>query len=1088
MNRFKEIINKHIKFSLSTMLVSMLILAGVTSCESCTDSNSTQTGSLQISAEKENLAGNSPEDLKGKITLKQVEAGSTNSAGCKLKVKVAGDGGITYTAYKTDEADETGEATSTLVDIEATEKIEELNHFFSMGAEEAINFGDHGHNMEFVFKPTNPNSGQIVVTFELLDNEGNVIGSPVTITWDAIPARNEDTFEMNVKQLNNSEIKITVTNQAGGLQDEEFKNLSVKVSTSGGDAVIDGIQENKIVFEQGDTSNGKIIKKLTVKASNDGETEFEFQLQKGTELVGAPKTINYIYTAPVAGELEIKLDNDNIENGEKKVKVTISKNDVSEIDVDKDLKGKKLKVTVNKNSTSLSGELDLEKATKENDKTYSLDLIIDPKDEKEASFEIELEKDGAEVAGTKKTLNWKDGINLTFDVKHNHTNGEISVELSNQGEATEVKGIIVSFETTDADVKIDGKQKHDLDATDLTGKDKANIEFGTIDFNGKATAEFKFTVKVGNKELSTKSVIFSAAEPEITITVAELKYAGEDKKAITFVLTAIKDVAAELLNVLTFDYEAVGNGKGILMTEKDGGDKAKGKTLNQLGITDELKESATANLILYIDNEGDKEVKFHNIKLVGSHDAESKQIKDVIEWKELPALTNVKKHVADAEENALKATGQLKFKKGFNIDAPKVHKEAAQKAIQEANAEKFDGNAEDKKVADKLIAEADEKVKAAEKLYNELEKALAKHNNLDQKISTYAKEKAIGMTEWEKVIQEIEEAYTEYEAAITSLEAGETRNSWENSLTEAKKTPNEYRKEFKEANKIQEKQERLEADVKAELDKVGTKLKTNLIEIKFDEIETSIKAVVDIITKAEQVTTDVTQVKASLKDAQDAIIAKRKEAVAALKQIAHEESNKIKILQDSMKLEKDGEKIGKHVNEIKGHILKRSDSIIELEKHLAAFNENGIKNPGIKKEDIDELKEAAKEEDVAVDIIEKLAELETDIRNIKQDLKDSLEVTDLSTDKAKINQSKIYMDAIIAKYVGKTKESLYTHDIKEASVKKIIIGERKAISQLVKDICNDYNTKIQPAIKGWNKDNAGDTLSFRNDFKREITK
>jgi hypothetical protein len=186
MQVLKKIINKHMSFSLGT-LVALVMMTGITACEGCdTKPNTNGTPSIAFKGKHETKHEIKGETKDVEISISVGESEGARYADWKLKVKLTkGNGKLIYKTY-----DQNKNKTQATIDA-TKEKVETLDHFID-GVSEGILEGN-SKNIVFTFSPEGDN--EMEATFVLVDanDNDNEVGSPLTATWKAaVPVKNVD--------------------------------------------------------------------------------------------------------------------------------------------------------------------------------------------------------------------------------------------------------------------------------------------------------------------------------------------------------------------------------------------------------------------------------------------------------------------------------------------------------------------------------------------------------------------------------------------------------------------------------------------------------------------------------------------------------------------------------------------------------------------------------------------------------------------------------------------------------------------------------------------------------------------------------
>lgn len=631
MKLLNHIIHKTISLSLST-LATFIIMANVTSCNSCGNEKKDLSGTLTITVDKDILKGQP--NCEFKLTLQGAEANKEAIiSNFKLRVTiqrengVAGESDINYTY-----TDQTDTIQTIAIKDNLVPQTKEIGDFFTL--DDKINLSNNDI-LETTFK-FNPGTGvtKLIATFELLDQNNTPIGIPCSITWEADVTT---TYQIILEDLetddfipasNNFTVKIKKGDTGIGV--DEVKDLQI-VANIRGDAIIQG--GNTISFVNTDVKAGIIEKKIIVRPGTL-VTEISLQLEHNGRNIAVSRPIKVKTKVPTPKSYRLEVDKNYIYDGSTDLMITLTG---SEELVESNLntlkfkfnriEGKEAEIRVAPDDNTALNSFSKLDINPTNKKEAIKNLTIFPGNDRSAKFDlILLDKDEKEL--NNQPIQWSDGIDLELitleynpaqSLKNPSNTPQIKYEIRNNNNSIITDFNLCWQSTSGATIGIGTPPKNkggisiSLNSKNQMTSGVLSVDWGTTDKYGT----FQFTVMRGDLIYTTKEISLAKALPQATIDLvnpAETKFIGEGKKKVQFVITAgTEDLVKQDLKYITLNYSTSSNEKLIHGTED-----AKDKTLGQLLGTDLLAKNTSANVELTIDNANKPVATFTDIMLIGT--------------------------------------------------------------------------------------------------------------------------------------------------------------------------------------------------------------------------------------------------------------------------------------------------------------------------------------------------------------------------------------------------------------------------------------------------------------------------------------
>ncbi|OJW71272.1 MAG: hypothetical protein BGO68_01010 [Candidatus Amoebophilus sp. 36-38] len=292
-------------------LVAILMMGNVISCNGCkSDKNNSESGTLVITSNKNNLKGKTDREVE--ITVKGTEDDKPGViSNFKMKVNIQRTGGTSGESEL--EFTQTNEGSTTkVVSIKdnETDEAKELGYFFSLNGKTNLSDSEsEALKTKFIFNP-GKDVVQLVVTFELVDQNGNTVGTPCSVTWEEETA---GTFTLAVDKddIKDGATKITVTVAAGGaeVKKENLDKLTLKIkrevgahaTLQGANATAGKVDEFTYAFTAGAnelqiaTDKKSATKELTIVPGKDKDAKFNLTLldKDGQDISTAKQTVTW---------------------------------------------------------------------------------------------------------------------------------------------------------------------------------------------------------------------------------------------------------------------------------------------------------------------------------------------------------------------------------------------------------------------------------------------------------------------------------------------------------------------------------------------------------------------------------------------------------------------------------------------------------------------------------------------------------------------------------------------------------------------------------------------------------------------------
>jgi hypothetical protein len=573
METLKQLSKKYTSLSLGT-LVALLLMTGVTSCNSC-NKTADDTGKIEISTTKPSLQG---PDKDGEVDFKLAAGEESRIAkfeGYRVKIKVTGPGKIKIngTSIEVKEGEE------------ADYKLYEV-----LGAKEDGGLeGEDKQTMKFTFEPT---AGTMTATFQLIDKEDKEVGDVVKVDWIetatlnvqaafTVPADDATIFTAD------KEYEFTLKNK----EDEvESDDLLVKLTSSDGDVTftlggkndVDATGKSltyvagKQKLGKGDESKFKIQKNTVANAKTTSKATVVVEY-KGVEIAKREitwkaKDIRFVFRAPAADN---KVFVDNSDCGIELHNTGLSTVKPSAITVGVTTEhgttftiGSKDDVGTGANITLqdiLGNDTDIANGGKP---TFNIKIKGD-NSAKESKVTLEI-KSGADVLAT-RVVTWKaKDIRFVFNVpaadnKVFVDNSDCGIELHNTGLSTVKPSAITVGVTTEHGTTFTIGKKDDVGTgtnitlQDILGNDTDIANGGKPTFNIKikgdnSAKESKVTleIKSGADVLGTRVVTWKAKDVKfVVIRPADDKkiFVGADACAIELKNSGLSTVTPSAITV-----------------------------------------------------------------------------------------------------------------------------------------------------------------------------------------------------------------------------------------------------------------------------------------------------------------------------------------------------------------------------------------------------------------------------------------------------------------------------------------------------------------------------------------------------------
>lgn len=697
MELLKKVIKKYMPLSIG-MLIALVAMLAVTSCGAC-KSGKDQTGKIELSTDKDTYIGNGDREVE--LTAKLASGDTDKEAiiqNFKLKISVT----------ETLATGATGGSRVSYVESVTTNKkyiaagtngeTENLDKIFNLNGKDTLTANDTEQlKTVFKFRPV-LGADQVVVQFEVLDENDVIVGSPCVVTWKKAVAPNY-TLETTGLEVGDvipatNKFSIEVAKDGGVIEATETADFTVDVTVDG-DATIKG--GNTISFVATDIKNGKLVKEIEV-TSGTQSTEFKLELKHRGSVV-ATKIVN-LSIIPV-GTYELKLDKKKIQDGSTAINVDVTVKggaDLKQEDLDKlSLKIQRTKGTVatiqNANPTEAGAEFSYaftggnEFTIATGNKTASKQLTIVPGTDREASFVLTLlDEHKKAIDGAVQTVEWANGIDVQVaKLEYNTTDSTIKYEIKNNGQAPTVNNVELSWERTKGTkTTVNNAPKGDI-KFNLTG---TNVQSDAlpVSWDTDIDATFRFVVKFDEKEVYNKKINFVKTAPAITVALSDTtktEFIGQGQKKVSLNIVAGEDLSDADLKYATLVYTST---DGCRLLDAKGED-VQNKDLNTLLGISSLKAAGAHTLELTIDNDGHEKATFTDIKIKGSRDEDKAENKVAqIEWKEDSQVLLVNTKIAEVESKVEEIRNEFKKDLPDYNEAKRIAEEARQAAIEATDA------------------------------------------------------------------------------------------------------------------------------------------------------------------------------------------------------------------------------------------------------------------------------------------------------------------------------------------------------------------------------------------------------------------
>lgn len=787
MDLLKKVIKKYMPLS-TGMFIALVAMLAITSCGMCSKSGKDQTGKIELSIDKNTYIGDNDREVE--LTA-HLASGDTDKEAIiqnfKLKISATeilatGATGGSRVSYI-----EPGTTNKKYITAGTNGETENLDKIFNLNGKDTLTANDT-EELKAIFK-IRPVRGanQVVVQFEVLDENDVLVGSPCVATWKkaAGPAYTLETTGLKAGDIipATNKFSIEIANQTGGdIEAKEIGDFTVNVTVDG-DATIAGIKDNKLTFELSNINAGRLVKEIEVVPVNQ-TTEFKLELQhKGVTVATKTVKLNVIPVGTYTLAVGKNKNKNKIEDGSTAIEVIVGV--VGNADLKKeDLETLSLKIQRNKgtvatiqdaNATGVEAEFSYaftgaNEFTITDNKTATKQLTIIPGTDREASFVLTLlDKDKKAITGAEQTIEWSNGIDVqVVTLEYRTIDGAVVYEIKNNGQAPTVDEVELSWERVDGkEVEVNkapsGNINLDLKGTDIK-HDRLEVTWGN-----DIAAAFRFIVKCNGEEVLNKELHFVKKAPAITVALSDTtktEFIGQGEKKVNLTIVAGARLSDAELKYATLVYTST-DGCRLLDAK---GDDVQNKDLNTLLGISSLKAAGKQELVLTIDNNNHEQATFTDIKIKGSQDEDKAENKVAqIEWKEDLQVLLVNTKIGEVENIVNEINSELgkdlpDYNKAEKIAAEAV--KAAQEAIDAAalikddNTDKLDfvvkaNNAKDLAEDMLKLARVHVKVENMGNITAAVEGELEKDNLQDNDL--------------EKIREEIDKADKEADQLITDV-------------------------------------------------------------------------------------------------------------------------------------------------------------------------------------------------------------------------------------------------------------------------------------------------------------------------------